>query len=90
MRKRYIALIVAAFIVAIILTRPKWNVEAEPRGSAAGSSPAIEHAPLREGDEKANGFDTSMEAHESVPELDADYDTHKWSSWLKAGQETSL
>ncbi|MFV8258646.1 hypothetical protein ACNQKP_12610 [Bdellovibrio bacteriovorus] len=90
MRKRYIVLIVAAFIVAIILTRPKWNVESDLRGSASGGSPAIEQAPLRQGDEKANGFDTSMEAQESVPDLDADYDSHKWSSWLKAGQAPEL
>ncbi|AFY01051.1 hypothetical protein [Bdellovibrio bacteriovorus] len=90
MRKRYIVLIVAAFIVAIILTRPKWNVESDLRGSASGSSPAIEHAPLREGDEKANGFDTSMEAHESVPHLDVEYDSKKWSSWLKASEDFEL
>lgn len=90
MRKRYIVLIVAAFIVAIILTRPKWNVEIEPKGSAAGSSPAIEHAPLRDGDEKANGFDTSMEAHESVPDWDVEYDSQKWSSWLKASENLEL
>ncbi|MGE9746313.1 hypothetical protein [Bdellovibrio bacteriovorus] len=78
MRKRYIVLIVVGFILAIILTRPEWTVEAEMH----------EHPSSREGDEKANGFDTSMEAHESVPDLD--YDSQKWSSWLKAGQETSL
>lgn len=90
MRKRYIVLIVAAFIVAIILTRPKWIVEIESKGSAAGSAPTIEHAPLREGDEKANGFDTSMEAHESVPDLDVEYDSQKWSSWLKASENLEL
>lgn len=86
MRKRYIVLIVVGFILAIILTRPKWVLEVNPQGTTSGGSPIIEHPAPPEGDEKSNGFDTSMRAEGA----NLDYDARKWSSWLKASQDLEL